>query len=126
MSSLSPSNFTRGSQKSHLVPREVYQHWRGRQQRFWWVNDITYNYANDRKNLSVHVVGCDETGQEVDPASGELIDQQARHVWLSSQRLDPHNVHERCNLGARRRWGIETRLRVEKCQGYSYEHAFSY
>jgi hypothetical protein len=41
-------------------------------------------------------------------------------VWLSSQRLDPYNVHERCNLGARQRWGIETSLLVEKCQGYHY------
>jgi hypothetical protein len=47
-------------------------------------------------------------------------------VWLSSQRLDPYNIHERCNLGARQRWGIETSLLVEKRQGYHYEHAFSY
>jgi hypothetical protein len=47
-------------------------------------------------------------------------------VWLSSQPRDPYNVHERCNLGARQRWGIETSLLVEKCQGYHYEHAFSY
>jgi hypothetical protein len=74
----------------------------------------------------VHVVGCEETWQEVDPESGELVDKQIQHVWLSSQRLDPHNVHERCNLGARQRWGIETSFLVEKCQGYNYEHAFSY
>jgi hypothetical protein len=35
------------------------------------------------------------------------------------------NVHERCNLGACQRWGIETSLLVEKRQGYGYEHAFS-
>jgi hypothetical protein len=55
-----------------------------------------------------------------------LIDKQARHVWLSSQRLCQHNVHDRCNLGARRRWGIETSIQVEKRQGYGYEHPFSY
>jgi hypothetical protein len=113
-----------------LKPRQAqnrnYQHWRGRQQRFWWVNDITYSYEGDRKSLLVHVVGCEETWQEVDPATSELIDKQARHVWLSSQRLDPHNVHACCHLGARGRWGIETSLLVEKCQGYSYEHVFSH
>lgn len=83
-------------------------------------------YEGDRKSLLVHVVGCEETWQEVDPATSELIDKQARHVWLSSQRLDPHNVHACCPLGARRRWGIETSLLVEKCQGYSYEHVFSH
>jgi hypothetical protein len=54
----------------------------------------------DRKSLRVHAVGCEETWQEVDPESGELIAKQTQHVWLSSQRLDPYNVHERCNLGA--------------------------
>lgn len=36
------------------------------------------------------------------------------------------NVHERCNLGARHRWGIETGFLVEKHHGYSYEHCFAY
>jgi hypothetical protein len=35
-------------------------------------------------------------------------------------------VHERCNLGARHRWGIEAGFLVEKHQGYQYEHCFSY
>ena len=35
------------------------------------------------------------------------------------------NLHARCNLGARYRWGIETGFLVEKHQGYSYEHVFS-
>ncbi|HZC02528.1 MAG TPA: transposase family protein [Gammaproteobacteria bacterium] len=113
-----------------LKPRQAqnrkYQYWRGRQQRFWWVNDITYSYEGDRKSLLVHGVGCEETWQEVDPESGELSAKQTQHMWLSSQRLNPYNVHERCNLGARQRWGIETSLLVEKCQGYHYEHAFSY
>jgi hypothetical protein len=29
-------------------------------------------------------------------------------------------------LASRQRWGIETSFLVEKCQGYHYEHAFSY
>jgi hypothetical protein len=102
------------------------QYWRGRQQQFWWVNDITYYYDHDRQSLPLHVVGCEERWQEVDPHSGEIVEHQSQHVWLSSQRLNPRNVHERCNLGARRRWGIETSLQIEKRQGYYYEHAFSY
>jgi hypothetical protein len=102
------------------------QPWRGRQQQFWWVNDIDYYYDHDRQQLRVHVVGCDEHWQEVDPDSGEIVDNQAQHVWLSSHRLDARNVHERCNLGARQRWGIETSLLIEKRQGYCYEHAFSH
>jgi hypothetical protein len=112
--------------KPRLPHQRTCQTWCGRQQRFWWVNDITYSYANDRKSLPVHVVGCEETCQEVDPESSELIDKHTQHVWLSSQHLSQHNIHERCNLGARRRWGIETSFQAEKRQGYSYEHAFSY
>jgi hypothetical protein len=112
--------------KPRLPHQRTCQIWCGRQQRFWWVNDITYSYEGDRKSLLVHIVGCEETWQEVDPESSELIDKQTQPVWLSSQRLDPHNVHARCNFGARRRWGIETSMQVEKCQGYHYEHAFSY
>jgi hypothetical protein len=112
--------------KPRLPHQRTCQTWCGRQQRFWWVNHITYSYANDRKSLPVHVVGWEETWQEVDPESSELIDKQTQPVWLSSQPLDPHNVHARCNFGARRRWGIETSMQLEKCQGYHYEHAFSY
>jgi len=34
-------------------------------------------------------------------------------------------VHERCNLGARHRWGIEANFLVEKHQGYHYGHTFA-
>ena len=34
-------------------------------------------------------------------------------------------VHERANLGARYRWGIEAGFLVEKHQGYHDEHAFA-
>jgi len=35
-------------------------------------------------------------------------------------------LHERRNLGARHRWGIEADILVEKRHGYQYEHVFSY
>jgi hypothetical protein len=69
-----------------LKPRQpqLGRSWRGRQQQFWWVNDILYSYDNDRKSLPVHVVGCEESWQEVDPDSGAQLSKHARHVWLSS------------------------------------------
>jgi len=112
--------------QAHAPQPRKHQRWRGRQQSFWWVNDITYSYDQDRKTLLVHVVGCDECWEEVDPDSGEIVERRSQHVWLSSQRLCPHNVHERCNLGARRRWGIELSMQIEKGYGYHYEHAFSH
>lgn len=100
--------------------------WRGRQQQFRWVNDIEYRYDHDTRSLPVHVVICEESWQEVAPDSGEIVAKTSRHVWISSRRLRWDCLHERCNLGARSRWGIETSMLVEKHQGYHYEHAFSY
>jgi hypothetical protein len=53
------------------------------------------------------------------------VTKTSRHAWLSSEPLSQNNVHERCNLGARQRWGIEAGFLVEKHQGYHYEHAFA-
>jgi hypothetical protein len=109
-----------------LKPHPGYhQHWQGRAQQFWWINEIDYRYDSDQKALTVHVVGCEESWQGVDPDSAEIVDHHARHVWLSSHRLSAANVHQRCNLGARHRWGIEINMQIEKRQGYCYEHAFS-
>ena len=113
-----------------LQPRVPHQRhhqpWQGRQQTCWWINDIDYSYGNDHQHLTIHVVGCEESWPEIDTDSGERITKKARHVWLSSQPLKPNNVHARCNLGARHRWGIETNVLIEKRQGYCYEHAFSH
>ena len=53
-------------------------------------------------------------------------DQASRHVWISSEPLSGENVHQRWNLGARHRWGIESGILVVKRHGYQYEHCFSY
>ena len=74
--------------------------------------------------MLVHLVVCDEHWQEVNQ-QGEIEEKHSRHAWLSSRKLKNHNVHERCNLGARYRWGIEANFLVEKHQGYHYEHCFS-
>lgn len=96
--------------------------WGDRHQQFWWVNDIEYHYQG--KTIRIHVVVCEEEWNEVDSDS-ETVTKTSRHVWISSRPLNRNNVHERCNLGARYRWGIEVSFLVEKHQGYQYEHLFA-
>jgi len=100
--------------------------WRGRQQTFYWVNDIEYGYDNETKHITVHVVVCEEEWEEVDKETAEIVTKHARHVWISSHALTYHTVLERCNEGARSRWGIEHSMQTEKHYGYHYEHVFSY
>ena len=106
------------------------QRWGNRRQQFWWVNDIEYRYADPltqrQKSLKVHAVICEESWEEIAPGSTEVVKKSSRHAWLSDQPLHRNNVHSRCNLGARHRWGIETGFLVEKHHGYQYEHCFSY
>jgi len=101
--------------------------WGNRIQRFEWVNDIEYYYGpKERKKQIVHVVICEENWEEIAKDSAEIVTMQSRHAWISSKPLDKWNVHNRCNLGARHRWGIESGFLVEKRHGYQYEHMFSY
>jgi hypothetical protein len=91
--------------------------WGDRHQRFFWVNAIDYAFTHaGRRRLSLHVVVCEETWEALDEHS-ETVMKTARHAWLSSRPLDRRNVHERCNLAARSRWGIEAGFPVEKHQG---------
>lgn len=110
-----------------LQPRNwLSRNWGERNQHFWWVNDIEYRYGeHERKRQTVHVVICEESWEEVDPATTEIVVKRSKHAWLSSEPLTRENVHERCNLGARHRWGIESNFLVEKRHGYEYEHCFS-
>jgi len=101
--------------------------WGNRKQRFHWVNGIEYRWGETgRRKQTLHVVICEESWQEVDPNSAQVVTKHSKHAWLSSEPLSRENVHERCNLGARHRWGIESSYLVEKKQGYQYEHSFSY
>lgn len=101
--------------------------WGDRTQRFRWANEIEYSFGqNDKKIQMVHVVECLETWQEIEKEGSRVIDKSARHVWISSEPLNRWSLHERCNLGARSRWTIETGFLVEKHHGYQYEHCFSY
>ena len=100
--------------------------WGNRTQRFHWVNQIEYDYGPNRKNTQIiHMVVCEENWEEYDKKTQKVITKHSRHVWLSSKSLNRCNVHERCNLAARHRWGIEIGNLVEKHQGYHYEHCFS-
>jgi hypothetical protein len=108
-----------------LKPQALQRNWGRRRQHFTWVNDIDYAFgSNRRQHLKLHVVVCEESWERVDQQA-QIVTQTARHAWLSSQPLSRENVHERCNLGARHRWGIEAGFLVEKHQGYHYEHAFA-
>jgi hypothetical protein len=102
------------------------QDWGERRQLFEWVNAIRYEYGpNAKKFLDIHVVLCREQWEEVDPETLQIVTKHSKHAWISSRPLSRLNVHTRCNLGARYRWGIEGTFLVEKHQGYSYEHAFA-
>ena len=110
----------------HQPANQLRQHWGERQQQFQWVNSIRYAFgANDKNQLDLHVVVCHEQWEAVDPSTAHIITQTNQHAWLSSRPISRLNVHTRCNLGARYRWGIEGAFLVEKHQGYSYEHAFA-
>jgi hypothetical protein len=101
--------------------------WGNRGQHFRWINGIDYRFGpNGKKRQVLNVVECVETWKQVEKESAELVEKSSRHVWLSSQPLNRWNLHERCNLGARFRWSIETGILVEKHHGYRYEHCFSY
>jgi hypothetical protein len=103
------------------------RNWGNRRQQFRWVNSIEYRYGEkERKKQILHVVVCEESWEELEANSSAIVPKTARHAWISSLPLNRENVHERCNLGARHRWGIEAGILVEKHQGYGYEHSFSY
>jgi hypothetical protein len=112
--------------KKLLEPEDRHQmNWGSRKQRFHWVNDIEYSGSRNR-SLKIHMVVCEESWEELDAETGKPVSKQARHVWLSDKPLSKENVHGRCNLAARHRWGIETGILVEKRCGYHYEHCFAY
>ncbi len=122
-----PSVWEEARGLSRLQPDHHWeQTWGDRHQRFQWVNGIDYRYGpNERRRLTLHVVVCEESWQEID-AEGQEQTHESRHAWVSSEPLSPSHLHERCNLGARHRWGIETDILVEKRHGYQYEHCFAY
>ena len=57
------------------------------------------------------MVVCEEIWEEVDPDTAEIVIKNSRHAWVSSHPLSYQNVLERCNQGARFRWGIENSMK---------------
>ena len=78
-----------------------------------------------KKVLTVHVVTCDESWEEIDK-DGSVVTKTARHAWLSRDPINRNNVHVYCNLVARKRWLQENNILKEKHPGYHYEHIFAY
>jgi hypothetical protein len=113
---------------SELEPKNRYvRTWGNRRQHFRWANDIEYCFGpNGKKIETIHVVECVETWEEIEKEGTQVVEKSGRHLWISSKPLHRTNLHERCNLGARSRWTIETGFLVEKHHGYQYEHCFAY
>ena len=118
-------------EESHSLRHEqqdhhIQQNWGERRQLFEWVNAIRYEYGPNAKNfIDVHVVVCRERWAVLDADTSQIVTKESQHAWISSRPFSRLNVHTRCNLGARYRWGIEGAFLVEKHPGYSYEHAFA-
>jgi hypothetical protein len=93
----------------------------GREQQWHWENNLQWR---DFSNL--HVVACFEKWFVVNKETGEIEAKYSEHKWITNIELSIKNIHELCNLGARKRWGIEDSNNTEKNRGYNYKHAFSY
>lgn len=106
---------------AQIVPGQPY--YRERHQQFYWYNDVM---CGDGLKLKNHLVSCLEKWGEVDKITGEIVTKYSQHQWLSSIRINIENVHELCNLGARKIGLMEDSINTEKNRGYHYEHAFSY
>ncbi|MCP3882064.1 MAG: hypothetical protein GY701_27280, partial [Sulfitobacter sp.] len=74
--------------------------------------------ANEKNHIDLNVVLCHEQWEAVDPDTTQIATQENTHAWISSRPINKLNVHTRCNLGARYRWGIEAGFLVEKHQGF--------
>lgn len=103
----------------------------GRHQHFWWVNALEREVEEKdcsgrtrRLMRPVNLVVCEESWSETD-SKGEATTKTSKHAWLSGEPITRSNVHSRCNLSARVRWGIEESNRREKTLGFGMEHAFS-
>lgn len=100
------------------MPEQLY--YRERKQSFHWLNNIEY------KGNTVHIVACMEKWPSVSDEAGDIITEFSEHTWISSQPLSINNLHELCNLAARKRSFIEDSFNTEKNRGYQYQHIFSY
>ena len=108
-------------QRKLRIPDQRY--YRGRQQEFYWKNNIVYGYDWE---LIVSLVACLERREEVNKKTGEVEVKYSEHTWISSIPFTIDNVHEFLNLGARKKEAIEDSINTEKNRGYHYKHLFSH
>ncbi|HEY4831997.1 MAG TPA: transposase family protein [Waddliaceae bacterium] len=106
---------------AQTIPGQAY--YGERYQEFYWYHNFIWGYE---LQLKIHLVSCQEKWEEVDKKTGDIIIKYSQHQWLSSIRTNIENVHELCNLGARKIGLMEDSIHTEKHRGYHYEHAFSY
>jgi hypothetical protein len=101
--------------------------WGNRKQEYHWQNGLDYTYGKNHTPLRLNLVTCKETWVESHSRSGKISEIKATsYAWLSSERITNRNAFNLCTKTARRRWRIENHFLVEKHQGYSYTHTFSY
>jgi hypothetical protein len=103
------------------IPGQPY--YRARHQEFYWYNDVM---CGDGLTLNKHLVNCMEEWHEVDKITGDIVTKHSQHQWISSIKINIKNVHDLCNLAARKLGLIEDSMHTEKHRGYHYEHAYSY
>ena len=104
-----------------MIPGQ--QYYRGRQQEFYWKNNIEYGYDWE---LMISLVACLERREEANNITGAIEVKYSEHSWISSIPLTIDNVHELLNLGARKKEAIEDSINTEKNRGYHYKHLFSH
>lgn len=103
------------------IPEQT--HYRERKQKFSWENNIIYG---DSLSLIIHLVDCFESYDVVNTKTGEIEKKHSNHAWISSIAFSLNNLHELCNLGARKKELIEDSINTEKNRGYKYKHLFSH
>jgi len=102
------------------------QNWAGRKQSFQMVNQIAYHWeANGRKHVTLNVVTCRETWEEIDE-NNQKVQRISNWAWVSDLPFSRATVHALCNLAGRNRWSVEEAILTEKKGGYGYEHCYAY
>jgi len=92
---------------------------------FRYVNDIEYEYGDDKRRITLNVAVCEESRRTFNQKTGAVESTTSTFAWSSLTRFSDKNVEHRCNRIGRARWNIETQNRIEKYDGYAYEHCFS-
>jgi len=94
-------------------------------QKFRFVNDIEYEYGEEKRRITIHVAICEENRRMFDKKAGAEKTTDSVWAWISLRQFTEKNVEARCNLIGRPRWNIEAQNMIEKRNGYAYSHSFS-